>query len=201
MRNVFGTLISSILVLGAATGFAAADTRSVQRPSDLERLIADTFNPRKAPAWRSDRKRKVVVVKKRNAVAAKKRGTVVVARSTPAPVAIDDGKLRDMVRESIVQNPGLFRPLVSEMIRTDPSIQKLLVQQVPPPAAAPSSQGTSQGPGFTPQQRSDIESIIRDYFIKNPEMIEELQTLAQAEKLKRVITENKQALFHSPTHV
>ncbi|MGE3989959.1 MAG: DsbA family protein [Pseudorhodoplanes sp.] len=80
-------------------------------------------------------------------------------------------------------------------------MQKLLVQQVPPPAAAPSSQGTSQGPGFTQQQRSDIESIIRDYFIKNPEMIEELQALAQAEKLKRVITENKQALFHSPSHV
>jgi protein-disulfide isomerase len=54
---------------------------------------------------------------------------------------------------------------------------------------------------FTPQQRSEIEQIIRDYFIKHPEMIEELQTLAQAEKLKRVITENKQALFHSPRQV
>lgn len=55
--------------------------------------------------------------------------------------------------------------------------------------------------GFTPQQRSEIESIIRDYFIKHPEMIEELQALAQSEKQKRTIGENKQMLFESPRQV
>jgi protein-disulfide isomerase len=32
-------------------------------------------------------------------------------------------------------------------------------------------------------------------------MIEELQALAQTEKLKKVIVENKQTLFDSPRHV
>jgi protein-disulfide isomerase len=61
--------------------------------------------------------------------------------------------------------------------------------------------GAAQAQSFTPQQRGEIETIIRDYFIKHPEMIEELQALAQTEKLKRVISENKQALFNSPRQV
>ena len=61
--------------------------------------------------------------------------------------------------------------------------------------------GAAQAQSFTPQQRGEIEAIIRDYFIKHPEMIEELQALAQSEKLKRAIVENKQALFHSPRQV
>lgn len=60
---------------------------------------------------------------------------------------------------------------------------------------------SAQAQSFTPQQRSEIEAIIRDYFIKHPEMIEELQALAQTEKLKKVISENKQALFNSPRQV
>lgn len=61
--------------------------------------------------------------------------------------------------------------------------------------------GAAIAQSFTPQQRSEIEAIIRDYFIKHPEMIEELQTLAQSEKMKRVITENKQTLFNSQHQV
>jgi protein-disulfide isomerase len=61
--------------------------------------------------------------------------------------------------------------------------------------------GAALAQGFTPQQRSEIEAIIRDYFVKHPEMIEELQALAQTEKLKKVIVENKQTLFESPRHV
>lgn len=59
----------------------------------------------------------------------------------------------------------------------------------------------AQAQSFTPQQRGEIESIIRDYFIKHPEMIEELQALAQSEKLKKAIVENKQTLFNSPRQV
>ncbi|HWV52348.1 DsbA family protein [Pseudorhodoplanes sp.] len=61
--------------------------------------------------------------------------------------------------------------------------------------------GAAQAQSFTPEQRGEIEAIIKDYFIKHPEMIEELQALAQTEKLKRVISENKQTLFESPRHV
>jgi protein-disulfide isomerase len=61
--------------------------------------------------------------------------------------------------------------------------------------------GAAIAQSFTPQQRGEIETIIRDYFIKNPELIEELQALAQSEKLKKVIVENKQILFNSPRQV
>lgn len=54
---------------------------------------------------------------------------------------------------------------------------------------------------FNPQQRSEIEAIIRDYFIKHPEMIEELQQLAQSEKVKRAINEHKEVLLNSPRQV
>ncbi len=68
-------------------------------------------------------------------------------------------------------------------------------------AIAALSPGVAQAQSFTPQQRGEIESIIREYFIKHPEMIEEMQALAQTEKMKRVITENKDVLLNSPRQV
>src|SRR5262245_28851676 len=61
--------------------------------------------------------------------------------------------------------------------------------------------GAALAQSFTPQQKSEIEAIIRDYFIKHPEMIEELQTLAQSAKMQKVIVENKEALLNSPRQV
>ena len=61
--------------------------------------------------------------------------------------------------------------------------------------------GKASAQGFNPQQRSEIEAIIRDYFIKHPEMMEELQQLAQAEKIKRAINEHKEVLLNSPRQV
>ena len=61
-------------------------------------------------------------------------------------------------------------------------------------AAIFASPAAASAQGFTPQQRGEIEAIIRDYFIKHPEMIEELQALAQSEKIKRAIVENKEML-------
>ncbi len=59
----------------------------------------------------------------------------------------------------------------------------------------------AQAQSFSPEQRGEIEKIIRDYFIKHPEMIEELQQLAQAEKIKRAINEHKNELLNSPRQV
>jgi protein-disulfide isomerase len=61
--------------------------------------------------------------------------------------------------------------------------------------------GAVQAQSFTPQQRGEIETIIREYFIKHPEMIEELQAQAASEKVKRVIGENKEVLLNSPRQV
>ena len=61
--------------------------------------------------------------------------------------------------------------------------------------------GAAKAQSFTPEQRGQIETIIREYFIKHPEMIEELQALAQTEKMKRVIGENRDVLLNSPRQV
>ena len=63
------------------------------------------------------------------------------------------------------------------------------------------SGAAAQAQNFTPQQRGEIETIIRDYFTKHPEMIEELQALAASAKVKRVIGENKDVLLNSPRQV
>lgn len=68
-------------------------------------------------------------------------------------------------------------------------------------AAAIFASPAANAQGFSTQQRSEIEQIIRDYFIKHPEMIEELQQLAQSEKIKRAINENKDILLNSPRQV
>ena len=61
--------------------------------------------------------------------------------------------------------------------------------------------GPAHAQGFMPQQRGEIETIIKDYFIKHPEMIEELQARAQSERVKRLIKENQQVLLNSPRQV
>ena len=68
-------------------------------------------------------------------------------------------------------------------------------------AAAVFASPAAHAQGFSPEQRTEIEKIIRDYFVKHPEMIEELQQLAQAEKIKRAIAEHKNELFNSPRQV
>ena len=57
---------------------------------------------------------------------------------------------------------------------------------------------------FTPAQRTEIEAIIKDYLIKNPEIMQDVlqelekrQTMAETEKAKAAITSNKEALFNS----
>jgi protein-disulfide isomerase len=68
-------------------------------------------------------------------------------------------------------------------------------------AAAIFASPQASAQGFTPQQRGEIETIIREYFIKHPEMIEELQALAASEKIKRAISDNKEILLNSPRQV
>ena len=57
-------------------------------------------------------------------------------------------------------------------------------------------------------QRREIERIIREYLIKNPEVLQEAigelekrQAVADAEKHKAAVKENAQLLFNSPRHV
>ncbi|MCC6890800.1 MAG: DsbA family protein [Hyphomicrobiales bacterium] len=61
---------------------------------------------------------------------------------------------------------------------------------------------------FSPEQRGEIEKIIRDYMLRNPELLQEViqemerrQAQAEAEKHRVTIKENSQAIFNSKRQV
>ena len=68
--------------------------------------------------------------------------------------------------------------------------------------------GVASAQSFSAPQRSEIEGIIKDYLIKHPEVLEEVmkelekrQTVAEAEKAQKTITDNAEILFNSPRQV
>jgi protein-disulfide isomerase len=85
----------------------------------------------------------------------------------------------------------------------------------PAPALAPAAQmaqATTAAPpassaaksAFSPEQRRDIEAIVKDYLINNPEVMVEIQTALEArmekiqnEKMQAAIKDNAQDLFQS----
>jgi protein-disulfide isomerase len=74
-------------------------------------------------------------------------------------------------------------------------------------AAAPSlDSATAQT--FSPAQRGEIEKVIRDYLLRNPELLQEViqemerrQAQAEAEKHRGAIKEHAQALFNSTRQI
>lgn len=75
-------------------------------------------------------------------------------------------------------------------------------------AAAIISAPAAHAQSITPAQRGEIETIIKDYLLKNPEIMQEVmqelekrQAMAEVEKAKGAIAANKDALFNSPRQV
>jgi protein-disulfide isomerase len=77
-------------------------------------------------------------------------------------------------------------------------------------AAALLSLGALSGyaQGFSGAQKSEIEKIIREYLIANPEVLQEAiaalekkQAADEAEKHQAAVKDNAQAIFNSPRHV
>jgi protein-disulfide isomerase len=61
---------------------------------------------------------------------------------------------------------------------------------------------------FSPEQRSEIEKVIRDYLLRNPEILQEViqemerrQVQADAEKHREAIKEHAEAIFNSKRQV
>src|SRR6195952_2928053 len=80
-----------------------------------------------------------------------------------------------------------------------PALFALALLGTPPSASAQS---------FSDSQRGDIESIVRNYLIAHPEVLEEAmaelskrQTAAEAEKHEAGVSKNAEAIFHSPRGV
>ena len=70
------------------------------------------------------------------------------------------------------------------------------------------SPARAQAQALTGPQRSEVESIIKEYLLKNPELIEEVmrelekrQSAAESAKAQKTITDNAQILFNSPRQV
>ncbi len=71
-----------------------------------------------------------------------------------------------------------------------------------------SAAAVAQTATFSPQQRGDIEKIIREYLLTHPEVLQEAvaelekrQATAEADKSKAAIAEHRQALINSPRQV
>jgi len=80
-----------------------------------------------------------------------------------------------------------------------PALFALALCGAPPPASAQS---------FSDSQRGDIETIVRDYLLAHPEVLEEAmaelnkrQTTAEAEKQKASVATNAETIFNSPRGV
>jgi protein-disulfide isomerase len=75
-------------------------------------------------------------------------------------------------------------------------------------AAFSGQSAQAQTQSFTPQQRSEIEGVVRSFLLKNPEILHELmqelekrQALAETEKAKKAIAALKDEIFNSPHQV
>jgi protein-disulfide isomerase len=75
-------------------------------------------------------------------------------------------------------------------------------------AATVFSINAAHAQGFTPAQRGEIEAIVKDYLLKNPELLQDVmqelekrQAIAETEKAKGAIAANKDAIFNSPRQV
>jgi protein-disulfide isomerase len=80
-----------------------------------------------------------------------------------------------------------------------PALFALVLLSAPPSASAQS---------FSDSQRGDIETIVRNYLIAHPEVLEEAmaelsrrQSAAEAEKQTASVTKNAEAIFNSPRGV
>ena len=63
----------------------------------------------------------------------------------------------------------------------------------------------SHAQSFTDAQRSEIQKIIKDYLVANPEVLEEMsaeltrrQSAAEAEKHRAAVKKNAEVIFNSP---
>lgn len=67
---------------------------------------------------------------------------------------------------------------------------------------------TTQAQSFSTEQRKEIEEVVRNYLLSNPELLQEViselekrQSAAEAEKAKVAVKSNADLLFNSPRHV
>ncbi len=133
-------------------------------------------------------------------------------RHTPAPVASTGSS-----RAPILALAGLALVAALVMRVTQPSTAVTLPSDraaVSDMAAVPAQQGTATLPAaqaptstsFSAEQRREFEALIKDYLLRNPEVMIEVQTALEskmekinAEKMAVSLKENAKEIFQSPT--
>jgi protein-disulfide isomerase len=127
--------------------------------------------------------------------------------AAPAP-RLTPQTLAPVLGEAIKSNPDIVRGALLDLLRNDREVAGLIARAVPPsgPQAQPAPKQETVIAGNI--QRSDIETIIKEYLLKHPEVIQEAmeelesrQTAAKAEKAKATIKEAEATLFRSPRQV
>ncbi len=101
----------------------------------------------------------------------------------------------------VAPNAPADAPIV--LAQSDDAPANPAVTAAPAAPAAPSAPATSE---FSAAQKKDIELIIKNYLVNNPEIFLEAQTALetkmekeQAEKLKKAIAENAKEIYRDPT--
>ncbi len=111
---------------------------------------------------------------------------------------------------AIIATPILLGLAGIMTLNGSPSVAPAAVAPVAKVAQATASvvsAATPTGPtSFTPAQRAEIEGMIKNYLLNNPEVLVEVskelekrQASLQAESHRKVIVDNKTAIFQSPT--
>jgi protein-disulfide isomerase len=125
---------------------------------------------------------------------------VMVGRTKVAPVAVP---VASVAAPTAV---AASAPSVPALAPAVPTVAAVPTPAAPTPAA-PAATVLASGPGaFSPDQRGQIEAIVKAYLLNNPEvMVEIQQTLEakmekiQAEKMTVALQESSVELFRSPT--
>ncbi len=101
-----------------------------------------------------------------------------------------------------IASPGNDAAKVSQKKTKRYSAQRRQYRKVATSGANPGNQNLSTA------QRTEVEGIIRNYLLKHPELIEEVmkelekrQSVAEAAKAQKAVTDNAQLLFNSPRQV
>ncbi len=75
-------------------------------------------------------------------------------------------------------------------------------------ALATPAQAQTTTQTFTPDQRGEIEKIVREYLLSNPQLLQDVmaelekrQAQAESEKHRAAIKENAEIIFNSPRQV
>lgn len=58
---------------------------------------------------------------------------------------------------------------------------------------------TTNPTAFTPAQQTQIQTIVHDYLLNNPQLVMEMVQKLQQGKIQQAVSENSQALFFAPT--